>query len=90
MKKINLDVSCKLNCFGFWNSCKLLQNFVNVADLYIMDLIVQHVHTFFKVYIFLKTEWFQVEILLMKQFDQDLHSFSSTHYESILITKLRL
>ena len=34
MKKINLEVTCKLNCFGYWNSCKCLPNFVNVAALY--------------------------------------------------------
>ena len=32
-KKINQEVSCKRNCFGYWNLCKLLPNFVNVAAL---------------------------------------------------------
>ena len=32
-KKINLDVTCKRNRFGYWNSCKHLPNFVNVAAL---------------------------------------------------------
>ena len=31
MKKINLEVSCKRNCFGYWNSSKGLQNFVKVS-----------------------------------------------------------
>ena len=35
MKKINLEVTCKWNCFGYWNSCKRLPNFVNVAALLI-------------------------------------------------------
>ena len=33
MKKINLKISCKWNHSGFWNLCKCLQNFVNVAAL---------------------------------------------------------
>ena len=33
MKKSNLEVPCKLNRFGYWNSCKRLPNFVNVAAL---------------------------------------------------------
>ena len=33
MKKINLEVTCKRNRFGYWNSCKRLPNFVNVAAL---------------------------------------------------------
>ena len=32
-KKSNLEVSCKWNSFGYWNSCKRLPNFVNVAAL---------------------------------------------------------
>ena len=32
-KKINLEVVCKRNHFGYWNSCKSLPNFVNVAAL---------------------------------------------------------
>ena len=32
-EKINLEVSCKRNHFGYWNSCKHLPNFVNVAAL---------------------------------------------------------
>ena len=32
-KKINLEVTCKRNRFGYWNSCKRLPNFVNVAAL---------------------------------------------------------
>ena len=31
MKKINLKVTCKQNRFSNWNSCKGLQNFVNMA-----------------------------------------------------------
>ena len=31
MKKINLEVSCKRYRFGYWDSCKGLPNFVNVA-----------------------------------------------------------
>ena len=33
MKKSNLEVPCKRNRFGYWNSCKRLPNFVNVAAL---------------------------------------------------------
>ena len=33
MKKINLEFSWKWNCFGYWNSCKHLANFVNMAVL---------------------------------------------------------
>ena len=32
-KKKNLEVTCKLNRFSYWNSCKRLPNFVNVAAL---------------------------------------------------------
>ena len=39
MKKINLEVTCKLNRFGYWNSCKRLPNFLNVAALYIGHMI---------------------------------------------------
>ena len=33
MKKPNLEVPCKRNCFGYWNSHKPLPNFVNLAAL---------------------------------------------------------
>ena len=33
MKKINLEVTCKWNRLGYWNSCKRLPNFVNLAAL---------------------------------------------------------
>ena len=33
MKKINLEVTYKQNRFSYWNSCKRLPNFVNVAAL---------------------------------------------------------
>ena len=33
IKKINLEVTCKRNRFGYWNSCKRLPNFVDVAAL---------------------------------------------------------
>ena len=33
MKKNNLEVFCKRNRLGYWNSCKRLPNFVNVAAL---------------------------------------------------------
>ena len=33
MKKINLHVTCKRHRFGYWNSCKRLLNFLNVAAL---------------------------------------------------------
>ena len=32
-KKFKLEVTCKRNRFGYWNSCKRLPNFVNVAAL---------------------------------------------------------
>ena len=32
-KKSSLEVPCKRNCFGYWNLCKRLPNFVNVAAL---------------------------------------------------------
>ena len=33
MKKIDLEVTCKRHHFFYWNSCKRLPNFVNVATL---------------------------------------------------------
>ena len=33
LKKSNLEVPCKENRLGYWNSCKRLPNFVNVAAL---------------------------------------------------------
>ena len=36
MKKINLEVRFKRYRFGYWNSCKRLPNFVNVAALITM------------------------------------------------------
>ena len=33
MKKSNLEIPCKRNRFGYWNPCKCLPNFVNVAAL---------------------------------------------------------
>ena len=33
MKKIKLEVMCKRNRFDYWNLCKCLPNFVNVAAL---------------------------------------------------------
>ena len=33
MKNINLEVTCKRDRFGYWNLCKRLPNFVNVAAL---------------------------------------------------------
>ena len=33
MKKVNLEVLCKWNRFCYWNSCKSLANFINVAAL---------------------------------------------------------
>ena len=33
MKKISTVIACKRNRFYFWNSCKRLQNFVNVEAL---------------------------------------------------------
>ena len=32
-KKSNLEVPCKRNLLSYWNSCKRLPNFVNVAAL---------------------------------------------------------
>ena len=32
-KENDLEITCKRNCFGYWNSCKRLPNFVTVADL---------------------------------------------------------
>ena len=32
-EKINLEVTCKRTHFGYWNLCKRLPNFVNVAAL---------------------------------------------------------
>ena len=37
-KKINLEVTCKRNRLGYWNSCKRLPNFVNVAALLLVHL----------------------------------------------------
>ena len=33
MKKNKSEVSCKLNLFGYWNSCKCLPNFLNMTSL---------------------------------------------------------
>ena len=33
MEKIRLEDLCKRNRFSYWNSCKCLPNFVNVAAL---------------------------------------------------------
>ena len=33
MKKFSTVTACKRNGFDFWNSCKRLQNFVNVEAL---------------------------------------------------------
>ena len=33
MKKLNLEVTCKQNHFGYWNWSKRLPNLVNVAAL---------------------------------------------------------
>ena len=33
MKKVNLEVMCKRNGFGYWNLCKCLPNFIYVAVL---------------------------------------------------------
>ena len=33
MKKCSTVIACKRNRFDFWNSCKRLQNFVNVEAL---------------------------------------------------------
>ena len=47
MKKINLEVTCKRNRFGYWNSCKPLPNFINVAALNtILYLIFNHINGF--------------------------------------------
>ena len=35
MKKNSTVIMCKWNRFGFWNSCKSLQNFVNLEALVI-------------------------------------------------------
>ena len=32
-EKNSMEVLCKWNCFGYWNSCKRLPNFVKVAAL---------------------------------------------------------
>ena len=37
-KKISLEVTCKRNCLGYWNWCKRLPNFVNVAALQITEI----------------------------------------------------
>ena len=47
MKKINLEVTCKEDCFSYWNSCKRLPNFVNVAALLITE-ICRCVYCYFK------------------------------------------
>ena len=33
-EKISLEVTCKWNRFSYWNSCKRLPNFVNLAALF--------------------------------------------------------
>ena len=38
----DLDVLCKQNCFGYWNSGKRLPNFVNLADLIMIMLMIMH------------------------------------------------
>ena len=45
MKKINLEVTCKRNRFGYLNSCKRLPSFVNVAALVGSDFLSSWVET---------------------------------------------
>ena len=42
MKKCSTVIACKRNLFDFWNSCKLLQNFVNVEALLLITEIMRH------------------------------------------------
>ena len=48
MKKNNLEVTCKLGRFGYWNSCKSLPKSVNVqpkiSHLVITQIWIQHHH----------------------------------------------
>ena len=46
MKKINLEVSCIQNGLGYWNSCKCLPNFINVAALALAALLFRTVEPF--------------------------------------------
>ena len=40
-KKLNLEVTCKRNRFGYWNLCKCLPNFVHVAALLQTNIIIE-------------------------------------------------
>ena len=39
MKRFSTVIACKRNRFDFWNSCKRLQNFVNVEALLVSQLL---------------------------------------------------
>ena len=45
MKKCSTVIACKRNRFDFWNSCKRLQNFVNVEALTASNTRVAHAKT---------------------------------------------
>ena len=42
-EKINLEVSCKWNRFGYWNSCERLPNFLNVASFIMSKGFVEYI-----------------------------------------------
>ena len=54
MEKINLEVTCKRDRFVYWNLCKRLPNFVNVAALLLTFIKLPFVEKTFVLSIF---EW---------------------------------
>ena len=60
-EKINLEVTCKRKRFGFWNLCKRLPNFVNVAALVTSFMV-------YKLYLLMKNNVviFQIQKYLIK------------------------
>ena len=47
MKKISTVIACKRNRFDFWNSCKRLQNFVNMEALPLLRIAYADAHLIF-------------------------------------------
>ena len=60
-EKINLEVTCKRKRFGFWNSCKRLPNFINLAALVTSFMV-------YKLYLLMKNNVviFQIQKYLIK------------------------
>ena len=71
LKKSNLEVPCKRNRFGYWNSCKRLPNFVNVAAL-------------LKIYAAINHQY--IDIHLIKKEAEIISSFSILFLKNMVVT----